>query len=313
VRIRDIGEFGLIGEIEKLAVTGEETVVGIGDDAAVLASPRKGMLTLLTTDMLIEGTHFDLSRATPYQVGWKAIGCGLSDIAAMAGIPLAAVVSLGARADLAVSFVRDLYRGVADLARRFGCGVVGGDTVRSAAGLVLSVTVTGEVERERLALRSGARPGDGVWVTGRLGGSINGKHLSFMPRIEEARFLAERFSVRAMMDLSDGLGSDLHRMAAASGVGFRIEAENVPVDRKAVGDVVEATALKRAFYDGEDFELLFTLDRSCAPAEVKREFDARFECGVTRIGTVMERSHGVTVAGPGYEQPIEEGGFSHFE
>jgi thiamine-monophosphate kinase len=313
MKLKDIGEFGLIEEIKKLAITGTETVVGIGDDAAVLTSPHEGRFTLLTTDMLVEGTHFDLSRATPYQVGWKALGCGLSDIAAMAGIPRAAVVALGARGDLPVGFVRDLYRGMGDLARRFTCGIAGGDTVRSSGGLVISVAVAGEVERERLALRSGARPGDGVWVTGRLGGSIRGKHLSFMPRIAEARFLAERFSPHAMMDLSDGLGSDLHRMAAASSVGFSIEAGRIPVDREAVGNVSEAEALDHALYDGEDFELLFTLGLSCAEGSVRQEFDSRFECGVAFIGTVVEQLRGVTIAGPGYERALAEGGFSHFE
>ncbi len=313
MKLKDIGEFGLIDELKKLAFTGAETVVGIGDDAAVLVSPQKGMLTLLTTDMLVEGTHFDLSRSTPYQLGWKAIGCSLSDIAAMGGLPRAAVISIGARGDVGLEFCTELYRGINDLARRFGCGVVGGDTVRSGQALVISVSLVGEVERDKVALRSGARPGDSVWVTGRLGGSLRGRHLSFVPRIEEARFLVERFPVRAMMDLSDGIGSDLYRMAEASKVGFRIEGERIPISPDAREGADEASALKGALYDGEDFELLFALHPSCKEKEFIHEFSSRFTCGVSRIGTIVDPGRGVTLVGPEGETPLVERGFSHFD
>jgi len=311
-KLRDVGEFAFIEELKARAFPGPGTVLGIGDDAAVIEPPGSGRLLLFTTDMLVEGTHFDLSTATPYRIGWKALACSLSDIAAMGGLPRAAVVSLGAPGDLVVDFCRELYRGMDDLARRFDCGIVGGDTVGSGAGLIVSVAMLGEVERERLALRSGARPGDGLWVTGRLGGSLSGRHLAFVPRILEARFLVERFPVKAMMDLSDGLGSDLFRMAAASGAGFRICGERIPVDRAAAGTADAETALGKALYDGEDFELLAAIDPSCDDDILRREFAARFECGITRIGTVMGKAHGVTVSMPGGERPIREGGFQHF-
>jgi thiamine-monophosphate kinase len=313
MKLKDIGEFGLIEKLKKHAATGTETIIGIGDDTAVLASPHKGMLILLTTDMLVEGVHFDLSKANPHRIGWKALGCSLSDIAAMGGLPRAAVVSLGASADVSVECCMEIYRGINDLARRFNCGVVGGDTVRHNGGIVISVSVMGEVERERVALRSGARPGDTVWVTGRLGGSIKERHLSFIPRIEEARFLTEHFSIRAMMDLSDGLGSDLYRIAEASRVGFRIERERLPVNADASGDLEEEAAIHAALYDGEDFELLFTLPTSDNEKDFASAFSSRFDCGVSRIGTVMEPEHGVTLIGPEGERPLREGGFSHFE
>lgn len=311
-KLRDIGEFALIEELKARAFAGPGTVVGIGDDAAVLEPPGAGRLLLFTTDMLVDGTHFDASTAPPYRIGWKALACSMSDIAAMGGLPRAAVVSLGAPGGLGVEFCRELYRGMDDLARRFGCGIAGGDTVGSGAGLVVSVAMVGEVERERLALRSGARTGDGLWVTGRLGGSLAGKHLSFVPRIEEARFLVERFPVTAMMDLSDGLGSDLFRMAAASGAGFRLCGERVPVDREAIGAAGAETALERALYDGEDFELLVAIDSSCDDAALRRDFGGRFECGITRIGTVMGKAHGVTISTPEGQRLLREGGFSHF-
>jgi thiamine-monophosphate kinase len=192
MRIKEIGEFGLIDEIRKLILSGDGVVVGIGDDAAVLTSAREGMYDLLTTDMLVEGTHFDLSQATPYQLGWKALGCALSDIAAMAGVPRVAVASLGIRGETSVDFCRELYSGMNDVGGRFGCGIVGGDTVGSSRGLVISVAVLGEVEIASLTLRSGAEPGDELWVTGTLGGSLDGKHQSFMPRLKEAKFIVNR-------------------------------------------------------------------------------------------------------------------------
>lgn len=303
----------MIEELRKLSFTGSETVVGIGDDTAVLTSPEKGMLTLFTTDMLIEGRHFDLSTATPYQVGWKALGCSLSDIAAMGGLPRAAVVSLGAPGELGVDFCKELYRGINDLAGRFRCGVVGGDTVGSGRGLVISVAVIGEVEKERLALRSGAGPGDNVWVTGRLGGSLKGKHLSFVPRVEEARFIVGKFPVKAMIDLSDGLVNDLHRIAGASRVGIRIDGDRVPIDREAIGGIDEKTALYKALYDGEDFELLLMIESSCAGDEIERAFSVRFGCGITLIGEVVSDEPGVTIVAGGGEEPLREGGFSHFD
>ncbi|HQM51637.1 MAG: thiamine-phosphate kinase [Chlamydiae bacterium] len=307
----DIGEFALIRELRGRLSAGPGTLVGIGDDAAVLEPPAPGRVLLFTTDMLVEGTHFDLAAASPYRIGWKALACSLSDIAAMGGVPRAAVVSLGAPGGLGVDFCRELYRGMDEAARRFDCGIAGGDTVGSSRGLAVSVAMLGDVERERLVLRSGARTGDGLWVTGWLGGSLAGKHLAFTPRVHEARFLVERFPVTAMMDLSDGLGSDLFRMAEASEAGFRLCAGRIPVDRAAIGDADEETLLRRALYDGEDFELLAAVAPSVDDAVVKEAFDARFDCGIRRIGTVMGKAHGITLSTPEGERPLIEGGFAH--
>ena len=313
MRIKDIGEFGLIDEIRKLILSGDGVVVGIGDDAAVLTSAREGMYDLLTTDMLVEGTHFDLSQATPYQLGWKALGCALSDIAAMAGVPRVAVVSLGIQGEASVDFCRELYSGMNEVGGRFGCGIVGGDTVGSSRGLVISVAVLGEVEIASLTLRSGAEPGDGLWVTGTLGGSLGGKHLSFMPRLEEAKFIVNRLRVKAMIDLSDGLAGDLHRLAEASNVGFRVKSELIPLDRETIGDVDERTALHKALYDGEDFELLFAAGSSGNAAEFREEFCSRFDCGIPLIGEAVSGSRGVSIVKGETEEPLREAGFSHFD
>lgn len=313
MKIKDIGEFALIDSIKKLVPTGKDTVVGIGDDASVLKSSKSGMYNLFTTDILVEGRHFDLSRATPYQLGWKALGCSLSDIAAMGGIPRAAVVSIGVSGETDVDFCREIYRGMSELARRLKCGIVGGDTVGSEGGLVVSVAVLGEVEQKRLVLRSGAEPGDDVWVTGILGGSLNGKHLNFMPRVEEARFIVEHLPVKAMIDLSDGLANDLHRLASASRVGFRIDSARIPLDREAIGEMDEEKSVNRALYDGEDFELLLVLRQSRSVDESIKKFSSRFDCGISMIGKVVEESRGVTIAKGEKEKLLEEGGFLHFD
>lgn len=312
MKIKDIGEFKLIERLAGSVSAGEGTIVGIGDDAAVLGPSASGMLTLFTADMLVEGRHFDLAEVSPYRVGWKALGCSLSDIAAMGGLPRAAVVSLGAPGELELEFCAELYRGIGDLARRFGCGIVGGDTVGSPHGLIVSVALLGEVEKEKLVLRSGAERGDELWVTGRLGGSGSGRHLDFTPRVEEARYIIESFPVKAMMDISDGLANDLHRMAAASGVGVLIDGERVPVGGEAPGGSSGKDSLGRALYDGEDFELLFACVPSRTAPELEREFGKRFDCGVTRIGRVVDREKGVTISEAGTERPLEEGGFRHF-
>jgi len=312
-KISDIGEVGLIGEIGKIIKSGGRTIVGIGDDAAVIEGPAEGMLTLITTDMLIEGVHFETSSATPYQIGWKALGCSLSDIAAMGGLPVSAVVSIGVSGETDIDFVRDIYRGISDLAGRFDCGIVGGDTVRSNKGLAISVAVVGEVEKERLARRSGAEPGDLVCVTGRLGGSSGGKHLRFTPRINEARYIVEKLPAKAMMDLSDGLGSDLFRMAEASGVGFRIDAASIPRNEEMMQGVDNSRALMKALYDGEDFELLVALSPSSRETEDFKEFSSHCDCALTIIGRAVEKEAGIIIIKDGTESPLAEGGYSHFE
>ena len=312
MKLRELGEFGLIERLKKAVSPGAHAVVGIGDDAAVLESPGLSLLTLFTCDMLVEGRHFDLGRDAPRLVGRKAIACSLSDIAAMGGLPRAAVVSVGAPAEMDAAVIEELYAGIGETAERFGCGIVGGDTVGSGDGLIVSVALVGEVERGRVALRSGAEPGDSLWVTGRLGGSRKGRHLSFDPRIEEARFLVGHFPVKAMMDLSDGLANDSHRLAGASGVGVLIRGGDVPVDEEALGDLPPEEALRGAIYDGEDFELLVAIDRGAPREEVARAFASRFPCGITPVGEVVPEARGIVLAAGDTESPLEEGGFSHF-
>lgn len=290
--VRDLGEFGLIRHLAK-------RIPRAGDDCAVL--PGGG---LLTCDPVIEGIHF-LPETPPRAVGWKAMARNLSDIAAMGGTPRYAVVSLGLRPTTTVRWVCELYAGMRAVAVQFGCEIVGGDTAHVRHEQFVVVTLLGQADRP--VLRSGAKPGDVVFVTGPLGGSFaSGKHLRFTPRITEARWLVQHCRPHAMMDVSDGLASDLQRLSEASRVGFNIVSCKIPIApgvaaaRRAAGSssfrrFTEAP-LHHALTDGEDFELLFTV--SPRRAELARQ---RFY----EIGRVIPRPvvllDGVPLTAKGYD------------
>ena len=205
-------------------------LVGAGDDCAVIGRPRDARWQLLKTDAVVEGVHF-LAAEDPQRVGWKALCRAISDIAAMGGVPAHALITLAAPPTTRVARVKALYAGLRKAARKYGVAIVGGETSRSPGPLFLNVALTGWVERQHCVLRSGGRPGDLLYVTGRLGGSLAGKHLDFQPRLEEARWLVSHFKPRAMMDLSDGLAADLPRLAAASHCGYVVDEERLPLNR----------------------------------------------------------------------------------
>lgn len=300
-RVGHVGEGGLIERMRRRLRQTASVRVGIGDDAAVLRSPR-GRWLLLASDMLVEGVHFRRRDTAPEWIGWKALASNISDIAAMGGRPLWAVVSLGLPPSTPVRFVEALYAGLARCARRFEMAIVGGDTVR-APQVVVDVAIVGAVEPRHLTLRSGARVGDHLFVTGRLGGSYpSGRHACFTPRLREAQQLLQRVRVRAMMDLSDGLAQDLWQMSRASRVTLRIEAGRLPISRAG-------KTLDHALHDGEDFELLFAV----APREANRVPQRLGTCPVTRIGTVVRRGVGVELqAARGRTVPLIPKGFQHF-
>ena len=280
--ISDLGEFGLIGQLRRQLRSRY-----IGDDCAVLPGAKPGQRLLYTCDPVVEGVHF-LPATPARQVGWKAMARNLSDIAAMGGQPRWAVVSLGLRANTPVRYVQDLYAGMTAVARPFGCEIVGGDTTHVRREQFVVVALIGEVERRRLTLRSGAKPGDRIFVTGKLGGSRAGKHLRFTPRLREARWLTAHFPIHAMLDISDGLASDLRRLVEASRVGVDIVSRQVPRNG----------SLRAALTDGEDFELLFTVSARAA-GKLRSKF---FE-----IGRVIAQP-GVFLDG----QPLLEKGYDHF-
>jgi len=312
MKVAQLGEFGLIDLLNKKIRIGKGVIVGIGDDAAVLASHKKGFYTLFTCDMFVEDIHFARSDVAPYALGWKAMGAAISDIAAMGGIPRHAVVSLGLTGAEDVRFPDELYRGMRAVAGRFGAAIVGGDTVSSPGGIVVSVALTGEVEKDRCVLRGGARAAEAILVTGRLGGSLLKKHVSFMPRVREARFLTGRARISAMMDITDGLVADLEKICAASGTGALLLAEKIPVSADAGRMRGEKAPLERALSDGEDFELLFTLPKRDAPLLI-RGFRKKFNIPISLIGsTTPEKGVRVIRADGSVYEPGEKG-YDHFK
>lgn len=239
--------------------------VGIGDDAAVLEWTSREEL-IVTTDMLMDGTHFKLQEHSAEQIGRKALAVNLSDLAAMAARPWAAFVSVALPFDGAADLARSLYRGIALLADRYQCALAGGDTNCWRGALVISVTAVGRCPKNRAWLRRGAMPGDCLLVTHSLGGSILGKHLTFEPRLQEAIYIREHYTVHAACDISDGLALDLWRLCQASGCGAVVRAADVPVSAEArwLSCRSGRSALEHALGDGEDFELLLAMPRDDA-------------------------------------------------
>jgi thiamine-monophosphate kinase len=239
-------------------------IVDSGDDAAVVKAGAGHLL--LKTDCVIDGVHFDSRSASPLQVGHKAMARCLSDIAAMGCHPAFAVVALMVPHNAREAYVRKVIEGIERTAKRFRTAVVGGDVASHAGKLAITVALLGEARGRRPVRRSGARPGDALAVTGPLGGSLLGKHLRFVPRIREALDLGRRFDVHAMIDLSDGLGTDLGHLCRESGVGAVLDPSLIPVSRDArrLSRRDKRPALEHALADGEDYELLFTIPASQA-------------------------------------------------
>jgi thiamine-monophosphate kinase len=287
--LRDIGEDALIERLIRLVPLDAPPLAGPGDDCAVIDTGND-RLQLLKTDALVGGVHF-LTNTPPRKVGWKAVARVVSDFAAMGGVPERFLITLALPPETDVSWVEDLYRGIADALKRFGAVLAGGETcgVPSGSAPVISVAATGSVARDHLVPRSTGRPGDVLLATGRLGGSIHGKHLAFIPRIEESSWLVRNHKPTAMMDLSDGLAKDLPRLAAASGCGFRIDRDAIPVTPGCTVD--------QALEDGEDFELLLT----AAPDAVDgllENWKLRFpDLPLTVIGRLVPPGEGDSLAG----------------
>ncbi len=255
-------EFELITRLTRSLPGNASVVVGPGDDCAMLDVGLPDRLLLFKTDAVVEGIHFT-SETAPERIGHKALGRCLSDIAAMAGTPTAALVTLALPRQFEVGFAERIYAGMNLLARRYEVAIAGGETTTNPERTLISIALLGWVGRGRAVLRSGASAGDAIFVTGELGGSRAGKHLDFEPRLAEARWLAAHFSVHAMLDISDGLAGDLRHLLKASRVGAELLASALPLSREArLAAKTQAgakPALMAALSDGEDFELLFTV------------------------------------------------------
>lgn len=298
-RLFSIGEFGLIELLKKKLHVSSDIIKGIDDDAAVMTYSAKEYL-LLTTDMIVEDVHFRRTD-NPVWIGQKAISCNVSDIAAMGGIPKFAVVSIGLPINLAVSYVTKIYQGLEKRAKEFGVVIVGGDTVRSDK-IIINVALTGIVEKRNLVLRSGAQKGDFIFVSGKLGKSLSTKHhLAFKPRLKESQFLVKHCKPTSMIDISDGLAPDLGHILKQSQAGARLKEGKIPRRLNA--------SLKEALYDGEDFELLFTV----SPKQLNRSIRIPKEFSFTHIGEITGRSGEITLVDQKLKvRRISTKGFEHF-
>ncbi len=300
-------EFELIDWIRRRVPPHAQVPLGIGDDAALLKFSRDGE-SLVTVDMLLEGVHFTLDSATPFQVGWKALGVNLSDIAAMGGRAVAAVVSIALPRGKAWDLAQGIQQGMDALAEKFDVCIAGGDTNTWDGPLIISITALGEPLGAGPIRRGGAQPGDWILVTGDLGGSITGKHLDFVPRLAEARELQSLVKLNAMIDISDGLAADLHHILEESHCGARVMADRIPISAAAQAVNDGRSPLERALSDGEDFELLMTLP----PDEAQSLLTSPpFATRLTHIGEIVVGSQCELLQADGSVAPLPPRGWRH--
>jgi thiamine-monophosphate kinase len=318
-----LGEKRLIERIRRLApLAGRSArrrssiVTGIGDDCAVLHIPQ-GHDLLVTTDFSIENVHFRRDWHRPEQVGWRCLTRGLSDIAAMGGEPRAAFLSLALAVDVPQTWVDRFLHGLLKLARQSGVPLAGGDTAQSPGGIQADIVVVGSIPRGKAVLRCGARPGDAIYVTGELGGSAaalarlaeskplprNSRHLWPLPRLSVGRWLRLHGLVSAMIDVSDGLSTDLEHLCLESRVGAEIEAATIPRAQAVRGK--QPIALDFALHGGDDYELLFT-SRAKVPAKVAGT-------RVTRIGRITPARGMRLIGEDGRSRPLSVRGWEHFK
>lgn len=310
-----MNEFELIEKLTRSLPTNKSVVTGCGDDCAVLDFGLPDKLLLFKTDAIVEGIHFK-SEAPPEKIGHKALARCLSDVAAMAGSPVAALVTIALPRTFDAPFVEAIYSGMSALARKHDVAIAGGETTTNPERILISVALLGFVPRGKAVLRSGAEAGDAIFVTGELGGSLAGRHLDFEPRLAEAHWLVEHFSIHAMIDLSDGLAGDLRHILKASHTGAELLTTSIPVSRAAKfasrAESAAKTPLLAALTDGEDFELLFTVAGKDAVPVLdawKKQFP---KIPLTCIGKITA-GEGITLRDKTGARPLTAHGYEHFK
>ncbi len=314
---------------EKLSMPDARVLVGVGDDAAFYKIPS-GAISCITTDAFVENTHFSLNYFPFYNIGVKSLVSALSDIAAVGGAPSVAVLSLFLRKGILDRMIDDIYNGIIETAKKYWVNVVGGDTVR-AGELAVVFTIVGEIDKAHITLRSGAKPGDAVCVTGHLGASHVGqmaleqkadtdslrcemiikKHLSPEARIAESRNILDEINVHAMIDISDGLSTDLLRITDESRVTARLEAERIPIheETKRASKHFDLDPVDVALRSGEEYELLFTV----SPKDVHKLKNLDAGIPITVIGEITKQGKNNLIAYPdGTTKPLYPTGFNHF-
>ena len=301
-----MSEFTYINWVRRHTPHDPRILIGPGDDAAALHWPS-GKPILVTTDMLLQGSCFQLAEAGPRRVGRKAMAVNLSDVAAMAGKPVAAVASVGLPLQGGMALAEELYLGLREMADAFDTSLAGGDTNSWDGPLVVSVTVLGEATDRGPVTRSGARPGDWLFVTGPLGGSIRGKHLDFTPRVREALALHAAVPLHAMIDISDGLAADVNHICTESRCGAVLSAERIPASdaARSMGD--GRSPLEHALGDGEDFELAFAV----APEDGRALLASQPAPGLTLIHVGEFVPSGLWLEENGVRRALEPKGYVH--
>ncbi|MFQ6084267.1 MAG: thiamine-phosphate kinase [Candidatus Aminicenantia bacterium] len=330
MKLSEIGEFGVVSSIRSdLKDFQKQVIAGIGDDTAAIELSGK-KLVLFTSDTLVEDIHFKWDYFSPSQVGWKAMVVNVSDIAAVGGSPTHCLVSLALPAHTDMIVVREVYRGLKRAASRYRVGIVGGDIV-CAPSFIITVSLLGEAKRENIVLRSGAKRGDLIYVTGQLGSSEAGlaclkrsnwkvnpkirqflikRHLMPSPRLVEGQKIANSQIATSMIDLSDGLASDLHRLAEESKVGAILWEDELPIApaTEELAKVMGKSSLEWVLYGGEDYELLFTV-----PPNKSTEVEQNLGFPHALIGEVVDSDQGIYLKDrKGNRTKVEDRGYHHF-
>ncbi|MBI3814921.1 MAG: thiamine-phosphate kinase [Nitrospinae bacterium] len=339
MKLSRLGEFGLIENAkDTFKSLNKNIVVGIGDDCAAI-KPRKGFLLIATTDALVEGIHFNLDYIEPYQLGVKSVYINLSDIAAMGGIPLYALLSIVVPPSFSVKFMDDFLKGVKEGAQKYKVSVIGGNVSSSKNEFSINITLLGEIEKKYIVLRKGAKIGDKIFVTGWLGDSAAGmeilkrsqksevrsqkerklieRHLMPYPRLKEGRFLAVKKIAASMIDISDGLASDIRRICEESKVGANLFIDNIPLSKELKSLNPPSPpflkggmgGLDFALYGGEDYELLFTV-RPDKIAKLMILWKG-MKIPITMIGEITKGGINITNK-KGETTPLQREGYNHF-